>query len=62
MTQVRTALCPACRAVVSVTYWPLKVPLFAMHVVYGSNRDCRKSLQPVETGTDGEGSAGETES
>ena len=59
---MRTALCPACGAVVSVTYWPLKVPLFAVHVVSGSNRDCRKSLQPVDTGTEGEGSAGEMES
>jgi hypothetical protein len=62
MTQVRTALCPACRAVVSVTYWPFNVPLFAEHVVHGSNRDCWQSLRPIASGTDGEAPAGATES
>jgi len=49
MAQIRNAVCPTCGAEVSVTYWPYNVPLYTMHIVRGSNRDCRNSLRPVET-------------
>lgn len=49
MTQIRSAVCPTCGANVSVTYWPYNVPLYTMHGVPGTNRDCRTSLRPVET-------------
>jgi C4-type Zn-finger protein len=48
MAQIRNAICPTCGADVSVTYWPYNVPLYTMHIVRGSNRDCRNSLRPVE--------------
>jgi hypothetical protein len=36
---------------VTVTYWPYNVPLYTVHLVRGSNRDCGSSLRPVETRT-----------
>ena len=47
MTKIREAVCPACGSEVSVTYWPYNVPLYTVHLVQGSNRDCRQSLRPV---------------
>jgi hypothetical protein len=54
MTQLRTSVCPVCRVEVSVTYWPFKLALFTLHMVRGSNRECRNSLRPVDPRTDGE--------
>lgn len=48
MVKLRNAICPSCGADVSVTYWPYSVPLYTVHVVRGSNRDCAKSLRPVD--------------
>ncbi len=48
MVKLRNALCPACGADVSVTYWPFSVPLYTIHVIRGSQRDCGNSLRPVE--------------
>jgi hypothetical protein len=47
MTKIRDAVCPSCGSEVSVTYWPYNVPLYTVHLVRGSNRDCRQSLRPV---------------
>jgi hypothetical protein len=47
MTKLRRAVCPSCGAEVSVTYWPYNVALYTVHLVSGSNRDCRQSLRPV---------------
>ncbi len=47
MTQIRNAVCPVCAAEVSVTYWPLNTPLYTVHTVRGTNRDCGQSLRPV---------------
>jgi len=47
MTKLRRAVCPVCQTEVSVTYWPYNVPLYSVHLVQGSNRDCRLSLRPV---------------
>lgn len=47
MTKVREAVCPSCGNAVTVTYWPYNVPLYTVHVVHGSNRECRLSLRPV---------------
>ena len=59
MTKIRDAVCPTCGSEVSVTYWPYNVPLYAqhsrpgtVHLVRGSNRDCRQSLRPVVAPTD----------
>lgn len=52
MTKLRDAVCPTCGSEVSVTYWPYNVPLYTVHLVRGSNRDCRQSLRPVVTPTD----------
>lgn len=52
MTKIRDAVCPACGSEVSVTYWPYNVPLYTVHLVRGSNRDCRQSLRPVVAPTD----------
>jgi hypothetical protein len=49
MAQLRNAVCPSCGADVTVTYWPYNVPLYTVHLVRGSNRDCGNSLRPVET-------------
>jgi hypothetical protein len=49
MTRLRDAVCPGCGSEVSVTYWPYNVPLYTVHLVRGSNRDCRLSLRPVVT-------------
>jgi hypothetical protein len=32
---------------VTVTYWPYNVPLYTVHLVAGSSRECRQSLRPV---------------
>ncbi len=48
MTKLRNAVCPTCNADVTVTYWPYGVPLYTVHFVRGSNRDCASSLRPVE--------------
>ncbi|HVG79472.1 MAG TPA: hypothetical protein VNF03_15110 [Patescibacteria group bacterium] len=45
---MRTAVCPTCGAEVTVTYWPYEVPLYTVHTVKGSSRECRMSLRPVE--------------
>jgi hypothetical protein len=37
---------------VTVTYWPYNLPLYTVHLVQGSNRDCRQSLRPVVAPTD----------
>jgi hypothetical protein len=47
MAKIRDAVCPSCGSEVSVTYWPYNVPLYTVHLVRGSNRDCRQSLRPV---------------
>jgi hypothetical protein len=47
MTKLRQALCPRCGSEVTVTYWPYNVPLYTVHLVRGSNRECRLSLHPV---------------
>lgn len=47
MTKLREAICPNCGTQVSVTYWPYNLPLYTVHVIRGSNRDCRQSLRPV---------------
>ena len=47
MTKLRRAVCPHCGSEVSVTYWPYNVPLYTVHLVHGSNRECRLSLRPV---------------
>ena len=47
MTRLREAVCPTCGTQVSVTYWPYNVALYTVHLVRGSNRDCRQSLRPV---------------
>jgi hypothetical protein len=49
MTRIRAAVCPSCGNEVTVTYWPYNVPLYTVHLVRGSNRDCRQSLRPVVT-------------
>jgi hypothetical protein len=48
MARMRSAVCPTCGAEVTVTYWPYEVPLYTVHVVKGSSRECRMSLRPVE--------------
>ncbi len=48
MAKLRNAVCPTCGADVSVTYWPFSVPLYTIHVIRGSQRDCGSSLRPVE--------------
>lgn len=50
--KLRNAVCPACGADVSVTYWPYGVALYTVHLVRGTNRDCAKSLRPVEVRPD----------
>ena len=55
MSKLRDAVCPACDSKVSVTYWPYNVPLYTVHLVRGSNRDCRQSLRPVVMPQEGEG-------
>src|SRR5437870_5920969 len=40
MIRLRDAVCPACTKIVSVTYWPFKVPLYSQHSVPGTSRDC----------------------
>jgi hypothetical protein len=47
MQRIRDAVCPSCGTEVTVTYWPYNVPLYTVHLVRGSNRDCRQSLRPV---------------
>ncbi len=53
MTKLRNAVCPSCGAEVTVTYWPYSVPLYTVHLIGGSTRECRQSLRPVvdESGT-----------
>ena len=47
MQRLRDAVCPTCGSEVTVTYWPYNVPLYTVHLVRGSNRDCRQSrLEP----------------
>jgi hypothetical protein len=46
--RIRHAVCPACGADVTVTYWPYSVPLYTVHVARGLQRDCSNSLRPVE--------------
>jgi len=36
-----------CGAEVTVTYWPYSVPLYTVHLIGGSTRECRQSLRPV---------------
>jgi len=48
MTKLRDAVCPACNKIVTVTYWPFNVPLYAQHSIPGTERDCRLGLRPVE--------------
>ena len=48
MARMRSAVCPQCGAEVTVTYWPYEVPLYTVHVVKVSSRECRMSLRPVE--------------
>jgi prepilin signal peptidase PulO-like enzyme (type II secretory pathway) len=47
MAKLREAVCPSCGTQVTVTYWPYNVPLYTVHFVRGSNRECRQSLRPV---------------
>lgn len=46
--KLRSAVCPACGAEVTVTYWPYSVPLYTVHVARGLQRECGHSLRPVE--------------
>ena len=46
--RIREAVCPECGATVSVTYWPLGWPLYSEHRRLDKDRDCRRSLRPVE--------------
>jgi hypothetical protein len=46
--RLRHAVCPTCGADVTVTYWPYSVPLYTVHLVRGSQRECGSSLRPVE--------------
>jgi C4-type Zn-finger protein len=47
MTKLRSAVCPSCGTTVTVTYWPYNVPLYTLHLVAHSTRECRQSLRPV---------------
>lgn len=47
MSRLHNTVCPTCHADVSVTYWPYGVPLYTVHFVRGSNRECGCSLRPV---------------
>jgi hypothetical protein len=49
MTKIRDAVCPACNKIVTVTYWPLNVPLYSQHSIPGTPRDCELALRPVKT-------------
>jgi hypothetical protein len=49
MTKIRDAVCPGCKKVVSVTYWPFNVPLYSQHSMPGTERDCEFGLRPVKT-------------
>lgn len=53
IAKLRTAVCPSCGKEVTVTYWPYNAPLYTVHLVGNSNRDCRQSLRAVvdESGT-----------
>jgi len=49
MTKLRDAVCPACGKIVTVTYWPLNIPLYSQHSVPGTPRDCELTLRPIKT-------------
>jgi len=49
MTKLRDAVCPACGKIVTVTYWPLNIPLYSQHSISGTPRDCEMTLRPIKT-------------
>jgi len=46
--KLQNAVCPACGAEVTVTYWPFNKPLYTVHIVRGTNRECAESLRPID--------------
>jgi Zn ribbon nucleic-acid-binding protein len=48
MEKVRRAVCPACSTEVTVTYWPYNIPLYTVHNIQNTNRECRQSLRPID--------------